>query len=1078
LGLCGLVATVLTSRAPAQSVDDRRQDAQQNFEKGRALTLSRAYNEAIRLYEQALTTYREINDRPGEGKTLNGLGLAYTSLNQHAKALGYYDQALVVRRELHDRAGEDQTLVNLAGTCYSLGQYANEINYFEQALVVQREANNRNREAQSLNAIGYAYYRLNQHGKAVEFLNQAISIRREINDRVGERVTLYNLGQVHDSLGEYEASIASYDQALAIDRATRDRRSEAIDLGKLAWAYGLGHADFEKGIDLMEQAVVIHRELGNRSAEARALRDAGAGFAGLGRYDRAIGNYEQALAIFREIKDRPGEGSTLGWLGGSNLLLGRYERAIYYYQQALAIAREVPNSTAEATALNNIGSCYSYLGQGEKAIIYYEQALALHLQTNNVGAVVTLTNLADRYRVLQQYEKALNYNERALELVQGVRGAKDRRHEVTALTGIASTFAAMRQFDKAIAYYEKAIDLTRAIRDREHEGRTLTLLGSVYSALGKFDTAVGFHQSALALSRETRSRGDEAAALSRLMSDWSTSQPRLAVFYGKQAVNVVQEIRSDLGALDRELQESFLKSRRGTYRQLTDLLIAQGRLAEAQQVLSLLKDSEYIEFIQRGGDKIEPLKGQADLTPEEAEWERRYRDVGDQLVAIGTERAFLLNNRDLTPEETQRLNRLERDLEAGNKRFQQFLGSLARQFAAKPELNGRFEQLRDTQAFMEDLRELPAGTVAIYTLVGEEKFRAILVTPDVQKAYEYPIKASDLNRKILEFREAVQSPKLDARPAAQDLYKILLGDIADDLKQAKARTLMFSLDGTLRYLPIAALFDGEQYLIERYRVTVFTPASNARLKDQPSAEWKAVGFGVTKAHKGAAALTAVAEELNSIISERPGTGAVLLGDIRMDEAFTMESIRAELRKQFPVVHIASHFNFQSGNDLNSYLLLGDGNRLTLSELKTMASPFAGVQLLTLSACNTGIGDNTGDGTEVEGFGVLAQRKGAKSVIASLWSVADTSTSLLMREFYRIRESSPGMPKAEALRQAQLELLRGTAKALKGPASERALMHEPGSSTSAAKVQSFIASGDAPYAHPYYWAPFFLMGNWL
>ena len=134
---------------------------------------------------------------------------------------------------------------------------------------------------------------------------------------------------------------------------------------------------------------------------------------------------------------------------------------------------------------------------------------------------------------------------------------------------------------------------------------------------------------------------------------------------------------------------------------------------------------------------------------------------------------------------------------------------------------------------MEDLRELPPGTVAIMTVVGEDKFRAILRTPDVQKAYEYSITAADLNRKVSEFRQVLLDPKLDPRPLATELYQILVGPMAEDLRKAHAQTLMWSLDGTLRYLPVSALFDGQQYLIERYRVSVVTLASTARLKDRP-----------------------------------------------------------------------------------------------------------------------------------------------------------------------------------------------------------------------------------------------------
>ena len=132
---------------------------------------------------------------------------------------------------------------------------------------------------------------------------------------------------------------------------------------------------------------------------------------------------------------------------------------------------------------------------------------------------------------------------------------------------------------------------------------------------------------------------------------------------------------------------------------------------------------------------------------------------------------------------------------------------------------------------MEDLRELPGGTVAIFTLIGDDKFYAILRTPDAEKAYEYPIKAAELNGKISAFRQVILDPKLDPRPLAQELYKILIGGMADDLRRAKAKTLMWSLDGTTRYVPLAALFGGNQYLIEQYRVSVMTLASNSRLKD-------------------------------------------------------------------------------------------------------------------------------------------------------------------------------------------------------------------------------------------------------
>jgi CHAT domain-containing protein/Tfp pilus assembly protein PilF len=832
---------------------------------------------------------------------------------------------------------------------------------------------------------------------------------------------------------------------------------------------------YEKAIGYYEQALPVNREVKDRAGEGLALNNLALVYQALSQYEKAISYYEQALAIHREVKNRAGEGVTLNNLGAASRAQSQYEKAIGYYEQAVAIHREIEDRAGEGGALSNLSVAYRALGQSEKAIGYEEQALAIHREVKNrAGEGGSLNHLGSIYFDLTQYEKAIGYEEQALAIRRAI---KDRAGEGGSLHNLGAAYLCLGQYQKALGHLEQALAIRRAIKDRSGEGATLNSLGVVYRSLSQYETAIHYHEQALSISREVGTRFIQGVALENLMLDWKTKdQPRLAIFYGKQAVNTVQSVRTDIRGLSRELRGSFLKGNERPYHTLAELLISQGRLPEAEQVVNLLKEEEYLEFIR---SEVDSPQRRAEYSAEEAEWEKRYRDVTGTLVTIGVERGALRAKRRLSPEETERLARLEQDLEAGNHAFQQFLDSLTRQFTAKAESSGRLEQLRESQGIMEDLRDLPPGTVAIYTLVGEEKYRTILVTPDVQKSYEYPIRAADLNRKVLEFREAVQDLRQDPRPLARQLYEILMGGMANDLRQAKAQTLMWSLDGVLRYLPLGALFDGESYVIERCRMTVFTPASNARLKEVPDAAWQAIGFGVTKAHPGASALPQVASELMGIISPKQGGAGVLRGEIKMDEEFTEQTMRAELRKGYPVVHIASHFHFQPGNEAKSFLLLGDGSLFTLSQWKRMPNQLGGVQLLTLSACNTGMGDNGGDGKEVEGFGVLAQRQGAKAVIASLWAVADTSTSLLMRELYRNREASPGVTKLEALQKAQLSLLRGTENAGTDSKADRLLRLEPSKpEREAGKAAALTRDEKAPYAHPYYWAPFFLMGNWL
>jgi len=553
------------------------------------------------------------------------------------------------------------------------------------------------------------------------------------------------------------------------------------------------------------------------------------------------------------------------------------------------------------------------------------------------------------------------------------------------------------------------------------------------------------------------------------MSAWRTAnRPQLAVFYGKQAVNLFQAVRANIAQLEPQTQRAYVQSKESVYRDLADLLVSIGRLPEAQQVLDLLKEQEYRDYVRRTGGTA---PREVELTPEEAAWQERYRAIQDRVVSLGRERSELVALRTRSTDENARLAELDADMRVAAQAFQDFLTSLAADLGVA-NAGERVFQLREAQTLMSDLRELGSGTVALYTIVGEHRYRVILITPDVEKAAEFPISAVDLRRKVQAFREALQNPETDPRPLAQDLYSILIAPIVRDLQQAGAQTLMWSLDDVLRYVPFGALHDGHRYLIERYRNVVFTPATRGSLTYR-SQTWQAgLGVGVSKAQEGFQALPAVADELRGIIRDTrvaEATSGVINGHLLLDEAFTEPALRTELRARPPVVHVASHFQFRPGNEEDSFLLLGDGRRLSVADLKTEWTFFKDVDLLTLSACDTAIGSTGANGKEVESFGLLAQRNGARTVIATLWPVADQSTRQLMEDFYRARMADRTLSKGEALRRAQLGLLQGvpteTGRAVRGLV--RVTRVPPTSGT----------AGRAKYSHPYYWAPFLLIGNW-
>jgi CHAT domain-containing protein len=346
----------------------------------------------------------------------------------------------------------------------------------------------------------------------------------------------------------------------------------------------------------------------------------------------------------------------------------------------------------------------------------------------------------------------------------------------------------------------------------------------------------------------------------------------------------------------------------------------------------------------------------------------------------------------------------------------------------------------------------------------------IVITATGTVAREYAIPEVELYNKVADFQHVLtQQPLGDPRPLALELYKILIGPVQADLDQAKAETLVWSLDGVLRYVPMAALFDGKQYLVENYNTVTITPASIYVLADVPHlGNMSAVAMGISKQYRHELIpLPAVVGELDHVVKDAhvPGANGVLPGTILLNDQFTKKAMEDLLDGRHTVVHIASHFVYEPGNDSNSYLLLaGDeedspgGFSLTVEDFGSdVKLKLDGTDLLTLSACDTGISGNAAGGNEVDGLGMTAQTMGAKAVISSLWSVEDDSTGDLMADFYKRWVQGNGkVTKVEALRQAQLDLLEGKIKPPPDPS-------DPTAPTS--------------FAHPYYWAPFVLMGNW-
>ena len=297
----------------------------------------------------------------------------------------------------------------------------------------------------------------------------------------------------------------------------------------------------------------------------------------------------------------------------------------------------------------------------------------------------------------------------------------------------------------------------------------------------------------------------------------------------------------------------------------------------------------------RSGEPEDGRKTQATLNPEEIRWAGRFAKIRGEIAAIGAElEALQIKARaGLTDSEKARRAGLERDRDVGQQGFERVLGELVAEIGrtASAERNRELGQrnLGDLQALQGTLAELGHGAVTLHYLVLEDRTHILLTTPQIQLVREVRVSAIELNQAIERFREVLQRPSQNPLPMAQVLEKLLIAPVAEDLRQAQAKTLMLSLDGALRYVPFAALHDGSTYLAERYALAIYTEAAKDRLKDKGGAKWHMAGLGLSKTIKGFSPLPSVRAELEGIMS-----AGALPGEIWFDEQFTADRLRTAL----------------------------------------------------------------------------------------------------------------------------------------------------------------------------------------
>ncbi|MEG4801643.1 CHAT domain-containing protein [Microcoleus sp. ARI1-B5] len=353
----------------------------------------------------------------------------------------------------------------------------------------------------------------------------------------------------------------------------------------------------------------------------------------------------------------------------------------------------------------------------------------------------------------------------------------------------------------------------------------------------------------------------------------------------------------------------------------------------------------------------------------------------------------------------------------------------------------------------------------VYVWAKEKHLELVLLLPDGKNVFKsVPASRETVLQVAKEFTNAIRIPRTltgsDYKEPAQELYQWLIAPLQPELEANKIDTLVFSMDAGLRTLPLAALFDGKQFLVEKYSLGLIPSLSltDTRYADVKASEVLAMGASKFPEKYDQNPLPAVPLEISTIV------GKIWPGSSFLNEGFTLANLKDKRNQpQYKIIHLATHGDFQPGGAENSYIQFWD-TKLRLNQLGELKLSNPQVELLVLSACTTAVGDE-----EAElGFAGLAVHAGVKSALASLWYVSDAGTLGLMTEFYQQLRTAP--IKAEALRQAQLAMLRGEVRLQDG------YLVRSGNNQALPLPSELAAKGDRNLSHPYYWAAFTMIGS--
>ncbi len=874
-------------------------------------------------------------------------------------------------------------------------------------------------------------------------------------------------------------------QQVSFPRAIQSRMWLAVLSFLLVVAVFPAMAQHPPSVGIAGDAVEISAE-GSASLleQGRILYEAG-------RFSEAAALWERAAREFEMRGDSLNQAASLNYLSNAYQELGQWEAAQNAIEESLTLLQAQPNAAILARSLTTQGNLQLAIGQPEAALETWQQAEKIYTEAeDNAGAIGARVNQAQALQTLGLYRRARTTLEQVLGTLQA---QPDSLLKATALRSLGVTLQVVGDLSKSKEVLEQSLAIAQQLNSPAETSYTLFSLANTVRALKDDKTASELYQKAaetatsptgkleaqlnqISLFIETENWAQARALLSPIQSQLANLSPSREAVYkrvnfaqslqelarvesGKNSPATLPEIARLLGSAAQ--QAKSLKDARAQAHALTELgnLYQQAQQLEeartvTRQALAIAQAISADDIAAKGQAQLgEIFKQQGKIELAIAAYTEAvstFQSLRSDLVAINADVQFsfrenvepvyrelvgLLLQRDRGGRGVAVRAPTDSTGEVSQENLKQ-----ARQVIEALQLAELDNFFREAclDAKPQQIDQIDPTAAVIYPIILRDRLEVILSLPGQPLShYTTVLPQTEVEEILSQFLEALNPFFLDSDRLrlSQQVYGWLVKPAEAQLAPRGIKTLVFVLDGSLRNLPMAALHDGQQYLVEKYSVALTPGLQLLSPRSLSQKRFTALTAGLTEARQGFSALPGVQFELTEIASEVPSKKL-------LDRDFTETNLQQQIaRAPFPVVHLATHGQFSSDPE-QTFILTWD-EKVKVREFEDLlrfreeGSPNP-IELLVLSACQTATGDNRA----ALGLAGMAVRSGARSTLATLWSVKDQSTAALMAQFYRDL-IQPGVSKAEALRQAQLSLLK-----------------------------------QDKFQHPFYWAPFILVGNWL